>query len=204
MGLATAANSDPENISELVTDYPDYVKTMRGFFESTWKQATPLKARIAMLQGHDFHQEQTRIIWGREAIFKETSDWHLRAKRGISEITTQNGLCRLWAKFEKQNSEARAMKLKWRLVCNVTSENKAAIRKLSAIADVRLVERPDGVGIVVLDDSEAMIHYIDPDSTDLKDSPNDLALVTSDHSIAKNLFRVVDSVWRRAKPLKSK
>lgn len=204
LGLATAANSDPEKISELVTDYPDYVKTIREFFDATWKQATPLKARIAMLRGHDYHHEQTRIIWGREAIFKETSDWHLRAKRGISEITTQSGPSRLWANSEKQISEARAMKLKWRLVCNVTPENKDAIRKLSAIADVRLVERPHGVGIVVLDDSEAMIHYIDPDSADLNNSPTDLALVTSDRSVARNLFLMVDSVWKHAKPLKPK
>jgi hypothetical protein len=180
------------------------VSVIREFYEATWKHAIPIKARIAMLEGRGYTEEKTHIVWGREAIFKETSDWHLRAKTGISEITTQNGPRRLLAKFEKQISEARAMKLKWRLVCNMTPENKVAIRKLSVIADVRLVERPHGVGIVVRDDSEAMIHYIDPDSADLSDSPKDLALVTSDSSVARNLFRMIDSVWKHAKPVGSR
>ena len=50
----------------------------------------------------------------------------------------------------------------------------------------------------------AMIHYIDPDSADLTDSPNDLALVTTDRSIARNFFHMVDSIWKRAKSLKRK
>jgi hypothetical protein len=72
------------------------------------------------------------------------------------------------------------------------------------MANVRLVDRPFGIGFVLLDDSEAMVHYIDPDSPDLRDSPNDLALVTTEPSIAQNFFRMVDSIWKSAKPLRRK
>ena len=204
VGLETATTGHPERVSELVTTYPDYVKMLREFFDATWKQATPLNVRIAMLQGRVYGEGQTHIVWGREAIFNETADWHLRAKKAITEIATKNGPNRLWAKFEKEILEARARKLKWKIICHVTPENEASVRKLSEIADVRLIDRPFGVGIVLLDDSEAMIHYIDPDSTDLSDSPNDLALVTTDGSIARNFFHMVDYIWKHAKPLRRK
>jgi sugar-specific transcriptional regulator TrmB len=204
VGLETPVAGDEAKASELVTTYPDYAKLLREFYETTWKQATPLNARIARLRGRVSGEGQTRIIWGREAIFKETSDWHLRAKKRITEITTNNGPTRLCAKFEKELLEARAMKLEWRIICHSTAENEASIKKLSEIANVRLVDRPFGVGFVLLDNSEVMIHYIDPDSADLRDSSSDLALVTTDFSIAQNFFRMVDSIWKSSKPLKRK
>jgi sugar-specific transcriptional regulator TrmB len=204
VGLETPSAGDEAKASELVTTYPDYVKLLREFYETTWKQATPLDARIASLHGRAYGEGQTRIIWGREAIFKETSDWHLRAKKRLTEITTHNGPARLCGKFEKELLEARERKVEWRILCHSTSDNEASVKKLGEIANVRLVDRPFGIGFVLLDDSEVMIHYIEPDSPDLSDSPNDLALVTTDHSITHNFFHMVDSIWRNAKPLKRK
>jgi hypothetical protein len=204
VGLEQPMTGDEAKASELVTTYPDYVKLLREFYDTTWKQATPLNARIASLRGRAYREEQTRIIWGREAIQKETSDWHLRAKKRITEITTQNGPARLCARFEKELLEARVRKLEWRVLCHSTAENEASIRKLAEMANVRLVGRPFGVGFVLLDDAEVMIHYIDPDSADLSDSSSDLAIVTTDHSVAQNFFHMVDSIWKSAKPLKRK
>jgi hypothetical protein len=122
----------------------------------------------------------------------------------LTEITTHNGPARLCGKFEKELLEARERKVEWRILCHSTSDNEASVKKLGEIANVRLVDRPFGIGFVLLDDSEVMIHYIEPDSPDLSDSPNDLALVTTDHSITHNFFHMVDSIWRNAKPLKRK
>jgi len=204
VGLETPIAGDETKASELVTTYPDYVKLLREFYETTWKQATPLDARIAKMRGRAYGEGQTRIIWGREAIFKETSDWHLRAKKRLTEITTHNGPARLCGRFEKELLEARERKVDWRFICHSTADNEASIEKLGGMANVRLVDRPFGIGFVLLDDSEAMVHYIDPDSPDLRDSPNDLALVTTDPSIAQNFFRMVDSIWKSAKPLRRK
>jgi hypothetical protein len=187
-----------------VTTYPAYVKLLRQFYETTWKQATPLDARIASLHGRAYGEGQTRIIFGREAIFRETADWHLRARKRLTEIATHNGPTRLCARFEKELLVAREKEVHWRILCHSDADNTASVKKLSELADVRLVDRPFGVGFVILDDSEAMIHYIDPDSPDLSDSPTDLALVTTDQSIARSFYRMVDSIWRSAKPLKVK
>jgi sugar-specific transcriptional regulator TrmB len=204
VGLETPIAGDEAKASELVTTYPAYVKLLRQFYETTWKQATPLDARIASLHGRAYGEGHTRIIFGREAIFRETADWHLRARKRLTEIATHNGPTRLCARFEKELLVAREKEVHWRILCHSDADNEASVKKLSELADVRLVDRPFGVGFVILDDSEAMIHYIDPDSPDLSDSPTDLALVTTDQSIARSFYRMVDSIWRSAKPLKVK
>jgi hypothetical protein len=58
--------------------------------------------------------------------------------------------------------------------------------------------------MAVRDDAEAMLHYIDPDSTDLQDSPHDLALVTEDPAMARNMHRMLESIWKNAKPYRKK
>jgi hypothetical protein len=120
----------------------------------------------------------------------------------ISEITTQNGPCRILTEFEKEIIEARARNLTCRLICNMTPQNESAIRRLSDIAEVRLVDRPHPLGIAVRDNLEAMIHFVDPDSADVSNSPHDVALVTSDRAVASNLARMVDWVWKHAKPIR--
>ncbi len=204
VGLERAGQIDPDEYSQFVTTNPNHVKALREFFESRWENAVPLASRIAALQSKEGPTDRTRIIWGREAIHNETSGWHLRAKRGIIEITTQNGPVRLWGRFQKAFTEAQERNVRWRLICHVSPENREAVQKLSTVADVRLVERPFGIGIVVLDNTEAMIHYIDPDSADLKDSQTDLALVTADPTVALNTYRMLNSIWKRAKPLKAR
>jgi sugar-specific transcriptional regulator TrmB len=204
VGLEPGGQIAPDKYSQLVTTNSNHVKALREFFEFRWESAVPLASRIAALQSKEGPAEQTRIIWGREAIHNETSGWHLRAKRGIIEITTQNGPVRLWGRFQKAFTEAQERNVRWRLICHVSPENREAVQKLSTVADVRLVERPFGIGIVVLDNTEAMIHYIDPDSADLKDSQTDLALVTADPAVALNTYRMLNSIWKLAKPLKTR
>jgi hypothetical protein len=63
------------------------------------------------------------------------------------------------------------------------------------------MDHPFGLGIAALDDSEVVIHYIYPDSADLSNSPTDIALHITDHSVAHNLLRMLDSMWKHAQPI---
>jgi sugar-specific transcriptional regulator TrmB len=200
VGLESGAQAEPEKLSELVTNYPSYVQTICASFESLWDRAVPLESRVAMIRGHDYHSEQMRIVWGRKAIWQVVFDWHKTSKKGIIEVTTRNGPIRLSQRYERKIPNGRLPGPKWRLLCYMSPDTSAAIRKLSRVADVRLVDRPFGIGIAIRDDSEALLHYIDPDSTDLRDSPHDLALVTEDPQIARNMLRMLEFVWKNAKP----
>lgn len=202
IGLNSQAQTAPEHVSELVTSYPSYVKMIHEFFDVTWKQAVPLNARLEMLRGHSTQSStQTRILWGRETIHKEVADWHLRATKEISEITTGNGPIRLLRRFEKYMHEAVERNIKWRIICSLTAENLAAVKKLGETAEIRHLDRPIALGIAVLDDSEGIILHIDPDSSDLTSSPTDIALHTTNRPTAATLLRMFDSYWKRSEPI---
>ena len=97
--------------------------------------------------------------------------------------------------------EAHQRNVRWRLMCHVCPENLEAIQKLAEIADIRHTDRPFGLGIAVLDDSESIIHYIDPDSPDLTSSPTDIALHVTDRSVTLSLLQMLDSIWKRSEPV---
>jgi len=63
------------------------------------------------------------------------------------------------------------------------------------------MDHPFALGIAVLDDSEVIIHYIYPDSAYLSNSPTDIALHITDHSVALDIPRMVDSMWKHAQPI---
>jgi sugar-specific transcriptional regulator TrmB len=204
LGLESEAQVGPGKMSELVTNYPSCVHAIYASFESLWERAVPLASRVAMLRGHDYHAVHSRIVWGRETIWQVVFDWLLKSKKGVIHITTKNGPIRISKRYARSVRNGRLAGPKWRLLCYMSHDNSDAIRKLSRVADVRLVDRPFGIGIAVRDDDEAMVHYIDPDSTDMQDSPHDLALVTEDPSIAHNIRRMLESVWKNAKPYRKK
>jgi len=79
----------------------------------------------------------------------------------------------------------------------------AAVRELRRIADIRYVDHPFGLGVAVLDDSEVIIHYIDSVSADLANSPTDIALHITDYSIALDIPRMLDSMWKHAQPIET-
>lgn len=63
------------------------------------------------------------------------------------------------------------------------------------------MDHPFGLGIAVLDDSEVVIHYIALDSADLSNSPTDIPLNITDHSVALDIPRMFDSMWKHAQPI---
>ena len=200
VGLNTTGQTDPERTAELVTTYPSFVKAIREFYEATWREAIPLEARLAILQGDEPAKGSTSIIWGRETIFQKTSSWHQTAKARITEIVTTHGPARLLAAFEKGLLEAKGRKTQWRLICHLSPENASEVRKLATIAQVRHADRPFGMHVVIRDSSEAIIHYVDPDSPYLA-TGTDMALHTTDPAVALNLGHMLDAIWRHSEPI---
>ena len=78
------------------------------------------------------------------------------------------------------------------------------MKKLSTIAEVRHVDRPFGIGIIILDRSDALIHYVEPDSADLTTTAADVALHTTDPPVDKNFLHMFDSIWQNAVPIERK
>jgi sugar-specific transcriptional regulator TrmB len=202
VGLSIENGRFPVEAADLLTNYPDYVALMRAFFDSVWSQSIPLSARIASMRStQEWFRQPARIIWGRQEIYKSTGDWFLRAKESLTEIVSPNGPIRILGQFEKGLVEAKQRGIKYRIICQANPQNIKAVKRLSKFAEVRHIDRPFGIGIVVLDDSEATVEYFSPDSSELTTSAADVALYTKDRPTATHLLHMLDSIWRDAVPI---
>jgi hypothetical protein len=200
IGLNPTTASNLNETSALVTSYPGYVRTIREFFDATWRQATPFSAQISSLRHPRF--PQTRVIWGREEMYKATGDWPARAEKRILEIATRHGPNRILREYGKAYAEAGQRGVKVQIICSMNPDNRLAVRKLSDICEVRHVSSPFGLGVAILDDSEALIHYISPDTANLATSSMDIAVYVADRQVVGDLSHMFDFIWKRATPLR--
>jgi sugar-specific transcriptional regulator TrmB len=192
---------------EIVADYPDYVRTVRGFFDALWNQSTPLDIRIGELSSKVKSEREARILWGRRAVCDLTADWHRRAATEIVEITTDYGPVRLAKQFEKEVSQARKMeervKSRWKVICHPHQVNRVALEDLKELAQVRVIKHAFPIGIMILDRSEAVIHHVQPDSPDLAASGTDVGLHLTHGPVVAGLQNMLDSIWNQAVPLEN-
>ena len=138
IGLNPTSRDSLNETSALMISYPAYVRTLREFYEATWRQATPLSARIATL--NQPQGSQTHVIWGREEMYKVTDDWPARAKKRILEIATRHGPNRILQRYGKTYADAHRRGVRVRILCSMNKDNKTAVRKLSELCEVRHVD----------------------------------------------------------------
>jgi len=201
VGLEPPSEKHPDSVSQLVTTHKPVIGMLREFFNSLWNQAIPLDVRLAMLKSQGRLRGETRILWGRDMIHRQAADWHLRAKGEILDILTRHGPSRVLARFKEALLAARERGVRTRIICSLCRENLAAVKELSTIAEVRDVETPFGMGVAILDESEAMIDYISPDSPDIKASGADVGVYTTSEDIVSDLRHMFEFMWKHSTPI---
>lgn len=200
MGLTPPTETDPSRFSEVLITHPSYVKAIRDLFNALWKQAIPLASRFAMLQGRRLLPSQTRVIQGREELYAQLpAEWRRKTRKTIANMTTRYGPVRILHGARETFWEASRRGVKLQLVCDVCRENVSAVRELATIAEIRHNNLPLSVSIGILDQSEALIHYVQPDTPDLT-SPTDVAIVTTNRNSIHDLRCLFDLVWDHSIP----
>jgi len=202
-GLNIPEQTDPSRISELVTTYPDYIRTMHEFFEMIWDQSVPLEIHSRSLSAKRSSRGLTTVVWGRNVIYNLTR-WEESAQRRLAIITTRGGPQRILGRFRKFYTNLRERGVKVQIICSVTPENARFAKELGTIAEVRHNDCLFGISFAILDRSEALIHYIYPDSPDAYVSADDMALLVTNLDVVRQLGRMFDYWWRRSVPLASK
>ena len=207
IGLTPTTETDPEKLAQIVSTYPSYVKAIREFFEGVWRQAIPLDNRVAMLQDQEEGIPQTRVIWGREALYETRKDWIRTARRRIGVITTSLGPFRILGRYKQDSQEfSKAFErgIKIQLLCHVTPENLTAVRKLADFAEIHDRDAPFSFSIWVRDKSEAIIQYVNPDAPTIASNARDFAIHTTEKHFVRDLLTIFDSLWRKSKPFNNR
>jgi len=198
------SDSPADRAPVLFVSHRPYVRMIRSFFDALWNQAMPLAARAAMLQGRRTIREETRVVWGREQIYAQTAaEWKTMARERVFNLTTRYGPMRMLSGAGETFIEAKKRGVRIKLMCNVCSENVFAVKKISAIAEVRHSRIPTSVSLEVLDESEALIHCVQPDTPELR-SPADVAILTTNQTFVREIRRILEMIWGHSIPAKKR
>lgn len=201
VGLTPLATRNLNEASELLVTHRPWVQMMRQFFEALWNQSIPLQAQIAIMGNTNALAPRTTVIWGRGNIHKQVADWHSRAKNAIMDIGGIYAPSGLLDRFKDGYVNAHRRGVKMQMICHVSKENRAAIKELSRYVEIRHTETPFAFGVGILDESEAILNYIYPDSPSLQSSATDIAICTTDTTMIRNMLEMFNYVWSQSKPL---
>lgn len=167
LSLSKEPIKDPSQTAQLVVTYPPSVSAIRQFFDIVWSEATPFSIREHLLLGTRPAGQDTRVIRGREEFRALVESYSEGAKEWIGDyLSTRYGPTRLLAGFKEYYVKARKRGVKIQLICHLSKDNAEAVKELASLFEVRHKENPIGFDITVIDESDAIIHHVDPDRPD--------------------------------------
>jgi len=90
-----------------------------------------------------------------------------------------------------------------RSIRNMTPTNLAAVREMCRFAEVHHIGSSFGVGFTVLDESEAVLHYVQTDTPDIK-SPTDILIHMRERDGIRHLKDLFELLWKNSIPAENK
>jgi len=88
-------------------------------------------------------------------------------------------------------------------ICNITPTNLAAVREMCRFAEVHHVDSSFGAGFAVLDESEAVLHYVKTNTPDIK-SPTDISIHMRERDRIRRLKDLFELLWKNSIPAENK
>jgi sugar-specific transcriptional regulator TrmB len=204
VGLTPSSSPDSQSVSEIRITHPETVRVMRNFFETFWDQAVPFNVWTSTREEDRGTQHRRTVIWGREQLFAAVADWHLKARERILDyMPAENGPVRVLTYLKESFTEARNRGVRMQSLCHITPRNLAAVRQMLRFTEVRHTDASPGIGFGILDESEAVIQYIQADTSDII-CPTDIAIYVTDESAVRQLGEMFNLLWKNSIPAESK
>jgi len=204
VGLTPSSLTDLQSTSEIHITHPETVRAMRNFFETFWDQAVPFNVWASTREEDRGTQHRRTVIWGREQLYAAVADWHLKARERILDyMPTENGPVRVLTYLKESFTEARNRGVRMQSLCHMTPANLAAVREMLRFTEVRHTDASPGIGFGILDESEAVIQYIQADTSDII-CPTDIAIYVTDESAVRQLKEMFNLLWKNSIPAESK
>ena len=203
VGLTTAETRDPSRVSEVLVTHPECVQVFRRFFEAFWDQGVPYDVWNATRGQSSRTPARRVVIWGRERLNRAVADWHLKAKERILDyMPTENGPLRVARYLRSSFVEARNRGVRLQSLCHISQANLDAVKELCELK-VRHTEASPLIGFSVLDESEAIIQYIQSDTMDMK-CPTDISIYITDREAVRRLGETFNLLWDHSTPAETR
>lgn len=204
VGLTSSRARRSSPISEIFLSHPECVSAIRSFFEAFWEQAVPMSVWVATKE-HDREANRPRsVLWGREQLYASVADWPLKARERLLDYSpSEYGPERVSRKMGDRYLEARNRGVRIQSLCHVSTTNLAAVKELCRYSEVRHTEASPGIGFSVLDESDAVIHYVQADTPEIR-SPTDISIYVTDRDGIRRLDEMFKLLWENAIPAEIK
>ena len=204
VGLTSAETRDPRRVSEVLVTHPECVQVFRRFFEAFWDQGVPYDVWNATRGQSSRTPARRVVIWGRERLYRAVADWHLKAKERILDyMPTENGPVRVTRHLRSSLMEAHNRGVRLQSLCHISQANLDAVKELCEVSEVRHTVASPLSGISVLDESEAVIQYIQSDTTDAK-CPTDISIYITDREAVRRLGETFNLLWDHSTPAETR
>jgi len=193
-----------DQVSMILVTHPKTVRIVRDFFERLWEDAAPFNTWAAMEEQERETGRQRTVLWGRQQLYASLADWCLRAKERILHyVPTENGPLRISRNLGDGHMEARKRGVRVQSLCHIGSANLGAVREMMKFSEVRHTEASPGVTFSVLDESEAIIHYVHMDTPDIT-CPTDISIHITVHDATRRLAEWFELLWKNSTAAETK
>ena len=201
LSLAQEPISRPSHTVQLVATYRPVVQVMRQFFNILWRESTPFALREAILLGRRPLDSNSRITRGREEAYTQTQVMMDSAKNSIRIYNaTRFGPVRLLKGLGEALSRAHTRGAKVRAICRLSDGNIGAVKTLAKSMEVRHTDNPIGFNISVVDEFDAALYYVDPDSEELESRADYTIRITSKQGI-RHIGNLFEALWEESIPI---
>ena len=176
-----------------------YVSTAKEFFENTWNSAIPVGDRIKELEtGRP--AEETRVIYGKENIYKVWNEITKNAKKEICVISTENAIerCIESGLFDMAHTLSKKG-VGIRYVMPITKKNKDLVKELMSFAEVRHIDFTP-IGIRIVDEERCTLRHGGEDIA----GSNYVCVYSDIKKYVLATRKYFENVWRSAIPAEEK
>ncbi|MEM4311576.1 MAG: helix-turn-helix domain-containing protein [Nitrososphaerales archaeon] len=144
-----------------------------------------------------------KVIQGRKQTFKLVKQICKKAQVEINNINTRNGIVRcVRSGLDEICEECAKRGVKTRWLADVDSRNIAEVKRLCEFGEVRHMQIPSSIRLIVVDESETLLSSVYDDSINLT-TGGDVTFWTNDKNVSKLMNLFFYSLWKEAKKIKT-
>jgi len=138
---------------------------------------------------------------GREEAYTQTQVMMNSAKDSIRIYdATRFGPVRLLKALGEALSRAHRRGARIRAICRLSDGNVGAVKTLARSGEIRHTDNPIGFNVSIVDDFDAALYYVDPDSEELESRADYTIRITSKQGI-RHFGNLFEALWDESIPI---
>jgi len=139
------------------------------------------------------------VIWDHEEIYGRLGNRYQYASRRVAHILTECGPEILLTNLRPKMQQARKRRIRLQFICEISKANRKWVKELFPFGEVRRHPVGFGFSVYIVDEAEATIRYLNPDSPAFN-TTLDMGVHIRYKHVARHLSKTFDHMWKESPP----